>query len=124
MGTHTGLIVMSVKETLAITQRNSLIYTYIGSDLIWWALTGESDRKRPAAVLHAVGLSDCFAADCCRPRLHRELLVSGHFGHSNRAHSNQHGICHWPRDGESAAGNAVIRLGQMPAKLLGEPAPH
>src|SRR3546814_14512023 len=97
---------MSVKETPAITQRNSLIYTYIGPDLIWRALTGESGRKRPAAVLHAVGLSDCFAADCCRPRLRRELLVSGHFGHSNRAHSNQHGICH--RSEERRVGKGCV----------------
>lgn len=40
---------MSVKETLAITQRNSLIYTYIGPDWIWRALTRESGRKQPQA---------------------------------------------------------------------------
>src|SRR3546814_19289555 len=106
MGTYTGLIVMSVKETPAITQRNSLIYTYIGPDLIWRALTGESGRKRPAAVLHAVGLSDCFADDCCRPRLRRELLVSGHFGLSTRTHSNNNGICNCSQDGETAHGEA------------------
>ncbi len=43
---------MSVKETLAITQRNSLIHTYIGSDLIWRALTGESGRNDPKQTSH------------------------------------------------------------------------